>query len=85
MKEYSLYSPGHLVKCREDIHSVASMTGAGMSVPVGTVGMILQGPTSEYNQHCQVWFVAMAEPWWVNFDEIEPHIDNMKKYIAKEG
>ena len=64
-----MYVPGNLVKVRKAIYS----SGPSMRIAEGTVGVILQGPTKGYEGHCQVQFVAVNEPWWVNFSEIEPH------------
>ena len=65
-----MYAPGKLVKTRKDIYSV----DPHLKINQGTVGIILSGPVDGYANHCQVHFVALAEPWWVNFAEIEPHL-----------
>ena len=74
-REYSLYTPGSLVRCRNAIYS-ASPSGR---IAEGTVGTILRGSSPGYNNHCQVHFVAMAEPWWVGYEEIEPYILSEQK------
>jgi|21_taG_2_1085346.scaffolds.fasta_scaffold120608_2 hypothetical protein len=70
VEEYSLFAPGKLVKTRKEIYSV----NPEGRIPQGTIGTILCGPRGGYTSHCQVHFVSMAEPWWVNFGEIEPHL-----------
>ena len=77
MKERALFSPGNLVKTRTAIYS----TDPSMRLPEGTVGTILQqggkgGKGGWSKEHCQVQFVAVASPWWVNFSEIEPWLEN---------
>ena len=71
IKESYLYAPGNLVKTRKDIYSVDPHA----RINAGTVGTILTGPKPGYAHHCQVHFVSMGEPWWVNFSEIEPWIE----------
>mgnify|MGYP003117293147 CR=1 FL=1 len=70
-REYSLYTPGNLVVTRKEIYSYDPHG----KIDGGTVGMILTGPNSDYREHCQVHFVGFAEPWWVNFSEIEPYLN----------
>ena len=67
-KETFLYAPGSLVKTRKEIYSM----DPHMLLPAGTVGIILSGPRENYDHHCQVQFTGLAEPWWVNYTEIEP-------------
>ena len=70
IKERSLFEPGSLIKTRKAIYSADPQ----IRLAEGTAGVILQGPTPTYNSHCQVQFVGLADPWWVNFSEIEPCI-----------
>ena len=69
MTETALYSPGKLVQTRHVIYSVEP----SRRLPEGTVGVIISGPQKGYSEHCQVHFVAVHEPWWVNFTEIQPY------------
>jgi hypothetical protein len=69
VKEYSMYKPGSLVRCVQAIYS----SGPSIRIAAGTVGTILKGPHKGYEDHCQVHFVAVSEPWWVGYDEIEPY------------
>lgn len=71
VKERALYSPGNLVATTKDIYSV----DPHHRINEGTVGIILSGPVDGYRNHCQVHFVSLAEPWWVNFSEIKPYIE----------
>ena len=68
-KETALYSPGKLVEAVKAIYS----TDPHHRLAEGTVGIIIQGPRAGYRDHCQVQFVSLGEPWWVNFNEIRPH------------
>jgi len=74
-KEYSLYEPGRLVKSRKNIYSAGHDDEFSNRIAEGTVGIILSGPrpTQGFHNHCQVQFVGNIT-WWVNFNEIEPHI-----------
>lgn len=74
--EYSVYAPGNLIKARKTLYS----TDPPGQIPQGTVGTILNGPRNGYPTHCYVHFVAMAEPWWVNFNEIEPYLKEANNY-----
>jgi len=67
-EEY-LFSPGKLVETTAAIYS----TAPGHRLAEGTVGTIIQGPTTGYKDHCQVHFVSLSEPWWVHFNEIKPY------------
>ena len=51
-KEYSLYDPGCLVVCKQDIYSSVAIDGDGGGtnrVQAGTVGLIISGPQLAYN------------------------------------
>ena len=69
VREYSMYAPGSLVRSTQAIYST-DPTGR---IPLGTVGTILRGPEQGYENHCQVQFVSLHDPWWVNYNEIEPY------------
>ena len=75
-KEYSLYAPGRLVKCRADIYSSSPIDGDNYAnhIPGGTVGLIICGPQPGYENHYQVQFLKNVL-WWVNGSEIEPHLE----------
>jgi hypothetical protein len=72
-EEYSLYSPGKLVKSRKSIYSAGGKPEEETRIGEGAVGIILSGPrpTEGFHNHCQVQFVGNII-WWVNFNEIEP-------------
>jgi hypothetical protein len=68
--EKALFGPGNLVKTKTDIYS----TDPSMRIGTGTVGTVLRGPDKDRPTHCQVHFLAMSEPWWVHYNEIEPYL-----------
>ena len=68
VKEYSLFSPGRLVRAATDIYSSGEEP---YLVELGSVGIILSGPTTERQHHYLVQFIKNVE-WWVNGKEIEP-------------
>ena len=72
-EEYSLYSPGNLIKNVADIYSSVPIDGdaGGNRIDAGTIGIILSGPAPGYSGHCQVQFLRNVV-WWVRFEEIEP-------------
>jgi len=76
-REYSLFSPGNLVKNIADIYSSPPIDGDHNTNRIrgGTIGVIISGPDKEkgYPQHCQVQFLNNIM-WWVGFHEIEPYI-----------
>ena len=75
IKEYSLFSPGRLVKNIAHIYSSVPIDGdaGGNRIDAGTIGVIISGPQVGYPDHCQVQFLNNVL-WWVGFHEIEPHI-----------
>lgn len=76
VREYSLFEPGCLVMCAEDLHSSSHIDTGGVNesrIPHGTVGMILCGPNSERSGQYQVQFLKNIV-WWVNRAEIEPFL-----------
>lgn len=75
-KEYSLFAPGSLVRCRGDIYSAAPIDGTDCNqINAGTVGVIISGPNPKqgYKDHYQVNFLHNII-WWVGSHEIEPYI-----------
>ena len=70
IKEQSLFSPGNLVRAAQDIYS---SDVDPYLVELGSVGVILKGPTAERQRHFLVQFVNNVT-WWVNGSEIEPWI-----------
>ena len=78
-KEYSLFSPGKLVKNIADIYSSVPIDGDNGTnrIAGGTVGVILSGPKKGYPNHCQVQFLNNVV-WWVEFNEIEPFVKELE-------
>ena len=77
-KEYSLFSPGNLIKNIADIYGASPIDGDldTNMIPGGTVGGIIAGPDKGkgYPRHCQVQFLNNIV-WWVEYQEIEPYIE----------
>ena len=73
-REYSLFSPGSLVKCSQDLYSAAPIDGDNLDnrVAGGTVGVIISGPKPGYEEHYQVQFLRNVV-WWVRGHEIHPY------------
>lgn len=69
--ERPLFAPGNLVQTRKAIYS----TAPNLRLAEGTIGTILRGPQRGYENHCQVHFVSLGEPWWVHYNEIKPYWD----------
>ena len=70
MKEHALFSPGNLVRAAQDIYSSSEDP---YLVELGSVGVIIKGPTAKRQSHFLVQFVNNVT-WWVNGSEIEPWI-----------
>ena len=70
-KEYSLFSPGRLVKAAADLHSASDMPPL---IESGSVGIILEGPSQDTGAYF-VQFVKNVN-WWVTSGEIEPYLES---------
>lgn len=68
-KEYSLFSPGKLVVAATDIRSTDDEP---YLIQLGSVGLILRGPTSRRSGEYLVQFITDVS-WWVRGEEIEPY------------